>query len=67
MMIAYSKDGGHTWSNWKYRDVGEVGQFIKKVRAGPFGAKSQFTFKFRVTDPVDVVIFAAGATVETRE
>lgn len=67
IMLSYSRDGGETWSNWKYRDIGKLGQYARKVKFGPLGASGKFRFRIRVTDPVRVDIVAAGATVEVRE
>lgn len=67
VMIAYSKDYGNTWSDWKYRELGEVGEYRKKVRAGPFGIAESFTFKIRLVSDTVTDLVAASAAVETRE
>lgn len=31
MMLKWSKDGGHTWSNERFMDMGQIGQFGKRM------------------------------------
>lgn len=49
VLICYSKDGGRTWSNWKERDLGAVGQYGKRIRIHRLGPSRQWVFKVRVS------------------
>lgn len=49
--VCYSKDGGYNWSNWKRKDIGEVGQYERRIRFNRFGAARQIVFKIRVSSP----------------
>ena len=67
VMLAYSKDGGKTWSDWKYRSLGDIGTYRKRVKFGPFGAGQSFTFKIRVVSPAVADLCAGSIAVEARE
>lgn len=67
VMIAYSKDYGNTWSDWKFRDLGEIGEYKKKVTAGPFGISEAFTFKIRVVSERMADLITGSVAVESRE
>jgi hypothetical protein len=49
-----SRDAGQTWGNWKAAQLGEQGQYRKRVEWRALGLASQpaFLAEFRVTDPV---------------
>ncbi|HET6725886.1 MAG TPA: hypothetical protein VFH85_07770 [Gammaproteobacteria bacterium] len=51
--LCYSKDGGHTWSNWQRRSIGEVGQYQDRLRVRwqALGTSRQWVFKVRVSSP----------------
>lgn len=67
VMVSYSKDNGRTWSSWKQRSLGELGNYVKQVRLGPFGMARSFRFKVRVTDPVRRDLLAMTMVKEPRE
>lgn len=53
--LKYSDDGGQTWSQWKYRGLGQTGKYRTRPRWGPLGlieAPSGRVLWFRITDPV---------------
>lgn len=52
VQLCYSKDGGHTWSNWKEREISSVGEYAKRIRFLGMGQGRQFVFKWRVSAPV---------------
>ncbi|TNW23428.1 hypothetical protein EIP73_11700 [Xylella fastidiosa subsp. pauca] len=52
VMLRYSKDGGHNWSAWVERDLGDVGAFQKRLRRYRLGQGRQWVFDIRITDPV---------------
>lgn len=62
--VRYSTDGGHNWSDWRKLDMGEAGDFAKRLQARRFGRSRQFVFDIRITDPVCVDIMAASAMIE---
>jgi hypothetical protein len=64
VMLRYSNDGGHTWSNEKQRSLGAVGQYGKRVRFGPTGSGRNRVWELSITDPVKRAIFGAFARVE---
>jgi len=56
----YSRDGGHNWSGWVERSLGEVGDFQKRVRRYRMGQGRQWVFDVRVTSPVQADLIAAS-------
>lgn len=67
VLVSYSKDNGRTWSSWKQRSLGELGNYVKQVRLGPFGQARSFRFKIRVTDPVRRDLIGMMVNREVRE
>jgi hypothetical protein len=61
MMLRYSDDGGHTWSNRRTASMGRIGQYAYRTRFSRLGAGRNRVFEVSVTDPVTVVILAAYA------
>lgn len=49
VMLRYSKDGGRNWSNWKYRDLGEAGQYDKRQRFKGLGTMRRVVFEIAVS------------------
>ncbi len=62
--VRYSKDGGRNWSNWKARDLGEVGDFCKPAKLTRLGQGRQWVFEIRVTDPVRADLIACSVQLE---
>lgn len=64
VMLQFSDDGGHTWSNEKWADIGQIGN--RKARAiwRRLGSARDRVFKIRITDPVKVVLIGADIDVE---
>lgn len=62
--VRYSKDGGHTWSNWRVIPLGELGDFVKRVPATRFGMSRQFVFQEMVTDDCRADLVAASIQIE---
>lgn len=67
VMIRISKDSGRTWGNWKFRSLGELGEYAKKVSVGPLGMGWQFEAEIKVVDPFRANFVGAAALVEARE
>lgn len=59
LMMQYSKDGGHTWSNEIWVGLGRVGQYSYRALFLRLGRGRDWVFKFRITDPVKTVFIGA--------
>lgn len=59
IMLQVSRDGGKTYGNELWRSFGEVGEYRTRALWNRLGQAYDFVFKFRITDPVKVVIVAA--------
>jgi len=55
-MLKISKDNGHTWSDEKWRPFGKIGEYLSRGIWHRLGSSYSWVFKFRITDPVKVVI-----------
>lgn len=62
--LRYSKDGGHNWSDWRRLELGDTGDFVKRIETRRIGRGRQFVFEVRVTDPVKADILAASLQIE---
>jgi len=60
-----SKDGGHTWSNEMWADVGRMGEYHQRAAWRRLGAGRNTVFKLTVSDPVPWVIAGAFASAQT--
>jgi hypothetical protein len=61
VFICYSDDGGHTWSNWRERSLGNVGEYGKRIRLDRLGSFRERIWRIRVSSPVKRDIIAASA------
>ncbi len=66
-MMSYSDDNGHTWSNEDWSPMGAIGDHIARCFWRCCGSAYDFVFKFRITDPVKVVITAGAITATARK
>lgn len=64
VMMRYSNDGGHTWSNEKQKSIGQTGQYGKRVKFGPTGSGRNRVWELSMTDPVKFAVFGADVEVE---
>lgn len=64
VMLRYSNDGGHTWSNIKTKGIGAAGRTGARVKFGPLGSGRNRVWEISITDPVKRHIFGAFASVE---
>ena len=62
LMMRYSNDGAHTWSNTKYSTVGKVGEYGMRCKFNRLGAGRNRVWEISMTDPVRFAVF--GAVVE---
>ena len=67
VLIAISKDGGHTWGDWRERPLGELGQYLQTVRFRRFGLARDFRLKIRVTSPIRADLMTAYVDAEPAE
>lgn len=60
--LQYSDDGGVTWGNWLYRDLGGSGEFDTQVRWSRLGASRDRVWRFRCTDNAKASIIGLSVT-----
>jgi hypothetical protein len=58
-MMQISRDGGRTWGAEMWRSFGAVGNYTARAIWHRLGRSRDWTFKFRVTDPVKTIFVAA--------
>lgn len=58
--LQISKDNGNTWGTMLTKSIGAIGKYLARVVWRRLGVARDWTFKVRVTDPVQVV-FTFGA------
>lgn len=64
IMLAISKDGGHTYDAEQWTDIGPIGEFGTLAIWRQLGVARDWVFKFRITDPIKRVIL--GSDVKAR-
>lgn len=62
VMLQISRDGGHTWGAEVWRSLGKIGKYAARARWLRLGRSRDWLFKFRITDPVKVVLRSAWAS-----
>lgn len=62
--IRVSKDGGHTFSDWRKVEVGELGDFMHPCVTRRWGVARHFVFQWRVTDDYRADVVAASIQTE---
>lgn len=62
LMLRYSNDGGHTWSNQKVANVGNIGKYNERVSFNRLGSGRNRVWEISMTDPVKFAVL--GAVVE---
>lgn len=60
LMLQVSKDGGKTWGNEIWKTIGAQGEYRTRVEFRRMGQARTFTFKLRITDPVQVTFISAA-------
>ena len=63
ILLAISRDGGLTYTDWTAAGMGKLGEYRKKVDFRRLGIARQMTFKIRITDPVKVAICGSYVNV----
>lgn len=61
--IRTTKDGGRNWGNHKERDLGEQGEYRKRVLAARFGQARTMSVAIRVSSPIKATILGATAQI----
>jgi hypothetical protein len=59
LMLRYSNDGGHTWSNIKTHSAGKAGEYSKRVKFGPTGSGRNRVWEISMTDDAKWAVFGA--------
>jgi hypothetical protein len=62
VMLRFSDDGGHTWSNEKWASMGKIGQYFKRVLWRRLGMTQKIrdrVYEVSGTDPVKIAIVGA--------
>jgi hypothetical protein len=65
VILTWSDDGGHTWSNERYADAGKLGNRKTRVKWRRLGMSRDRVYRVKITDPVKVVLI--GAEIELEE
>jgi hypothetical protein len=63
-MLQWSDDGGYTWSNEHWVDVGAKGQYSTRVKWNALGSSRDRVFRFVISDPVKCVLIGATVNVD---
>lgn len=63
VMLQVSRDGGHTWGNEMWASIGPLGNYATRVSWMRLGRARDFVFRFKVSDPVKVVMIGASMRV----
>ncbi|TQV80318.1 hypothetical protein [Denitrobaculum tricleocarpae] len=64
IMLRYSDDGGHTWSNEKWRSMGRKGRYKRRARWDGLGQFRQRVLEVAISDPVGRIVLGAYAEME---
>lgn len=59
LMLRYSSDGGHTWSNEKLSSVGKTGEYGSRANFDRLGAGRNRVWEISMTDPVKFAVLGA--------
>lgn len=60
VMLQYSTDNGHTWSEELWTTAGAIGTYRTRAEWWRLGRGRDFLFRVRLSDPIKVVIIGAG-------
>ena len=63
VMLQWSKDHGHTWSQEHWVEAGAVGQYLRRVMWRRLGRARDMVFRVVVTDPIPVTLIDAYVDV----
>jgi hypothetical protein len=60
VMLQISRDGGRTFGQEMWKDLGEVGKYLRRAEWHQIGTADSFVFRVRITDPVKRHLMNAG-------
>jgi hypothetical protein len=61
VMLQISRDGGYTYGNELWTNFGSIGEYTHRAEWRRLGVSRNYVFKFRISDPVKVVLISASA------
>jgi hypothetical protein len=64
LMLRYSNDGGHTWSNQRQVKIGAIGEYTTRVRFNRCGRGRDRVWEISISDPVKAIILGALADIQ---
>lgn len=64
IMLRWSNDGGKTWSNEHWRDMGRIGEYKRRAIWNRLGQSRDRVYEVVISDPVKRVIVDAWAEAE---
>ena len=62
--LRYSDDGGRNWSNWREVELGEVGDYTRRLRFRRLGAARQRVWEIEYAPPMKVALLGAVVQAE---
>ena len=65
IMLQFSDDSGHTWSNESWTDLGKVGEYKARARWRRLGRSRERVYRVKVSDPVKVVMIGAKVIAQS--
>lgn len=63
-MLQWSNDGGHTWSNERWKTIGATGEYRTRLSWNRLGQAMNRVYRVMVTDPVKSTLLGANIEVE---
>ena len=63
LVLRWSNDGGHTWSNEKMVSIGKTGEYSARAKFNRLGQGRNRVWEISMTDPVKFAVFGAVAEV----
>jgi hypothetical protein len=65
LMLRYSNDSGHTWSNYQTCSLGAIGEYSKRAIFRRMGSGRNRVWEISMTDPVKFAVFSAVLELES--
>ena len=64
LIMRFSDDGGHTWSNNILGAIGKIGEYTTRLKWNRLGRSRNRVFEFSMTDPVKFFVIEANIDAE---
>lgn len=64
VMLRWSDDGGHSWSNERTKSIGQIGQTKTRVKFNRLGVSRDRIYEVTFSDPVPITLIGAELDVE---